>query len=80
MGRELPEVLRACTYGWKDSANLQHTDACRQGTEGELATTETGKARIALSKTRMERRQGAAVAVDGKEEETGAVAVSRQFL
>ena len=64
-----PKCARARLYGWKDSVNLQHNEACRTRLETELATTAKGQARIALSKARVERRQGAAVAVDGKEEE-----------
>ena len=74
-----PKCDRARMYGWKDSVNLQHNEACRQGLETELAATEKGKARIALSKTRLERRQGAAVAADGKEEEKAAAVPPENF-
>ena len=62
-------------YGWEGSVNLQHNEACRTRIEAELATTVKGKARLELSKTRIERREGAAIAEDqqaghGKEEET----------
>ena len=68
-----PTCARARMYGWKDSVNLQHNEACRTRIDAELATTVKGKARLELSKTRTERRQGAAVAEDqqadhGKEE------------
>ena len=74
-----PKCSRARLYGWKESTNLQHNETCRQRIEGELAMTEKGKARIALSKTRLERRHAAAVAEDqqadhGKEEKTAEAA------
>ena len=40
-----PKCARARLYGWKGSINIQHSEACRQRIEAELATTETGKAR-----------------------------------
>jgi len=75
-----PKCARARLYGWKDSVNLQHNDACRARIENELMTTEKGKARVALSKSRLERRQGAAIADDqqaahGKEEENTAAPI-----
>ena len=73
-----PKCSRARMYGWKDSANLQHNEACRVRIEGELAATDKGKARLDLSKQRMDRRKGAAIAEDqelvhGKEEEKAMV-------
>ena len=57
-----PKCARARLYGWKDSVNMQHNEACRQRIEGELAKTESGKARLELSKNRLERRRATAVA------------------
>ena len=74
-----PKCSRARLYGWRDSVNLQHSEACRQRIEGELAATAKGQARLELSKTRVERRKAAAVAEDplvvhDKEEEKAAAA------
>ena len=79
-----PKCSRARLYGWRDSVNLQHNEACRQRIEAELAMTERGKARIALSKHRIERRQAAVVAEDaqadpGKEEEQAAAVPPEEF-
>ena len=62
-------------YDWNDIVNLQHTEACRERIEDEFAMTEKGKATLALSRTRMGRRQGATIAEDqqaahGTEEES----------
>ena len=79
-----PKCARARLYGWKDAVNLQHSEACRRRVGDELSKDEKGKARIALSKTRVERRHGAAVAEDpqadhGKEEENAAAMPPENF-
>ena len=43
-----PKCSRARLYGWRDSVNLQHKEACRLRIGGWLATTEKGKARLEL--------------------------------
>ena len=60
-----PKCMRSSRFGWKQSIVFQHSAACRSRIEAQLATTEKGRARLALTaqrKARWEHNRGADIA------------------
>ncbi len=50
-----PKCTKARLYGWRVSANQQHSAGCRRRIEDLLAQTERGRERLAHTKERMDR-------------------------
>ena len=50
-----PKCDKARLYGWRSSANQQHSAACRARVEAELGRTEKGRQRLEHAKERLDR-------------------------
>ena len=49
-----PKCDKARAWGWRASANQQHSEACRRRLESELAKTAKGRARLENAKERLD--------------------------
>ena len=50
-----PKCTKARMYGWRESANQQHSAACRQRLQDALAQTPQGRARLDHTRERLDR-------------------------